>query len=535
MMRMNMKAKNWLTAWFVLVILMFTAIGTCVYRVDPFFHYHKPDTSKYFYTIDNQRSQNDGIEKHFDYDAIITGSSMTQNFKSSEMDEIFGCNSIKVPFSGASFKEINDNIATALKANPKVTTVIRGLDVARLADSADSMRMDLGEYPTYLYDNNPFNDVNYLLNKDVVFGRVYPMVKGAAKGDEPGITSFDQYSRWQENHTYGINSVKEASPDAFPEERTGEVAHLSEEEKETIKESITLNMTDLADQHPEVTFYYFFTPYGAASWRKQVYIGNIEKRLEIIKYVAELLLPHENIRLYSYTDRYDITTDLNNYRDQTHYACWVNSLMLKWMHEDVGRLTLDNYEEVLTKDMEFYKSFDYEALESQDDYEADNYAGALLNQELTGAEPMDVLNSDKASAEFSCATELQENGKVSAVSCVGRLDKEPGEDGLGAYLLEKEYIGMKVVLSLEEGHNYLSFYGQKASESACGIIYIYGSEGQILDKINASSGEGDFDRHHYVVDLSAYEGDITVLFNGGSPDNTGAEDAEYLFSDIVLY
>ena len=118
---------------------------------------------------------------------------------------------------------------------------------------------------------------------------------------------------------------------------------------------------------------------------------------------------------------------------------------------------------------------------------------------------------------------------------MGRLDKEQGEDGLGAYLLEKEYIGMKVVLSLEEGHNYLSFYGQKASESACGIIYIYGSEGQILDKINASSGEGDFDRHHYVVDLSAYEGDITVLFNGGSPDNTGAEDAEYLFSDIVLY
>ena len=71
-----------------------------VYKIDPFFHYHKPDTEKYFYELNNQRSQNDGVMKRFDYDALITGSSMSAYFRTSELDELFGTDSIKVTFNG---------------------------------------------------------------------------------------------------------------------------------------------------------------------------------------------------------------------------------------------------------------------------------------------------------------------------------------------------------------------------------------------------------------------------------------------------
>lgn len=79
-------------------------IGAWVYHIDPFFHYHKPYTNGYYYTLNNQRSQNNGICKHFDYNALITGTSMTENFMTSEMDAIFGTNSVKVPFSEAPTK-----------------------------------------------------------------------------------------------------------------------------------------------------------------------------------------------------------------------------------------------------------------------------------------------------------------------------------------------------------------------------------------------------------------------------------------------
>ena len=203
-----MKAKTWIVGWLILVLTALSLIAGLVYKIDPYFHYHKPNTDNYYYILNNQRSQNNGISKHFDYDALITGTSMTENFKTSEMDEIFGTNSIKVSYSGGSYKEINDNLIIALKSNPNLKTIVRCLDYGKILDDKDLMRRDLGTYPTYLYDNNPFNDVKYLFNKDVIFDRAYAMtIQNDEGGFKPGITSFDDYSRWQHQHTFGINTV----------------------------------------------------------------------------------------------------------------------------------------------------------------------------------------------------------------------------------------------------------------------------------------------------------------------------------------
>ena len=63
-----MKAKTWLISWLIIVISVLSILSALVYKVDPFFHYHMPDTDNYYYEINNQRSQNDGIIRHFVYD-----------------------------------------------------------------------------------------------------------------------------------------------------------------------------------------------------------------------------------------------------------------------------------------------------------------------------------------------------------------------------------------------------------------------------------------------------------------------------------
>lgn len=153
---MKSNAKIWITGYLILVLSALALAGIWVIRVDPFFHYHQPNTKGYYYRLNNQRSQNNGILKHFDYNAVITGTSMTENFKTSEMDKLFGTNSVKVPYSGGSYKEINDSLKHALSNNPALKTILRGLDMSRFLDDKDDMRYDLGEYPVYLYDNNPF-------------------------------------------------------------------------------------------------------------------------------------------------------------------------------------------------------------------------------------------------------------------------------------------------------------------------------------------------------------------------------------------
>lgn len=377
-----MKPRSLLIGWLILIIIALGAIGVKVYEVDPYFHYHKPNLEKYFYSLNNQRSQNDGITKHFDYDALITGTSMTENFKTSEMDKIFDVNSIKVPYSGGSYKEINDNLIVALKYNPKLKTIVRGVDMGKFFDDSNAIRTDLGTYPTYLYDSNPFNDVKYLFNRDVLWGRVYQMMVENDKPDfKPGITAFDDYSRWEypDADTFGKNTV---CPDGITEPIKVEAIHLTDLEKKTIKNNVKKNITSLADNYPNVSFYYFFPPYSAIWWRSLVANGTIDKQIEAEKYIIELILEHPNIRLYSFNNRADITTNLNNYKDDLHYGPWVNSLMLKWMHDGDYLLTKENYANYLEKEYTFYSTFTYCSINAQDDYECDFYAAALLNEEL---------------------------------------------------------------------------------------------------------------------------------------------------------
>lgn len=362
-MKSNTASKIWIILYMVFVLGALGYIGKMVVRVDPFFHYHKPLVEDYSYDLNNQRSQNDGITKHFDYDALITGTSMTENFKTSELDDLFNTHSIKVPYSGSTFKEINDNVVNAIEHNEKLKYVVRGLDMGKFTDDKDAIRLDLGKYPTYLYDDNIFNDVNYIFNRNVIFDRVYPMT---AENDEkdfsPGITSFDAYSNWMGSYKFGLEFV---CPDGVPETVAGKSVHLTEAERERVLVNTKQNITDVAEKNPEITFYYFFPPYSAVWWQELVRSGTIYKQTEAERVVIEELIKYDNIKVFSFNNQKDITTDINNYKDKLHYGEWINSLMLKYMYEGKCQLTKDNYEEYLKEELDFYLSFDYNMLNNQ--------------------------------------------------------------------------------------------------------------------------------------------------------------------------
>lgn len=145
------------------------------------------------YPLDGARERyfNDGIVKHFDYDALITGTSMTENFRASECDALFGVNSIKVPFSGGSVTELSDTIRSALQKNPNLKLVICSIDELRLYQEQGYKQYDC---PEYLYDNNYFNDVNYLLNKSILFRYSLAALEYTQEGH--ASTTFDEYGFW---------------------------------------------------------------------------------------------------------------------------------------------------------------------------------------------------------------------------------------------------------------------------------------------------------------------------------------------------
>ena len=351
-----MTAKKWCIGFFIEFFILLTGVLLIAIFVDPYFHYHKP-VSHMFYSLNNERSQNDGIIKQFDYDTIITGTSMAQNFRTSEFNEVFGADAIKVCFSGGSYKEINDNIKKAFESGHDVKYVLRCLDYNRIISDKDKMRFDLGEYPIYLYDQNPFNDVNYILNKEIIYNICLPMLTDSyLEGKDGGITSFDEYNNWSDDEVFGAESVLGERKEFV---KAKEENTFTEEDYKTVKENIKQNVTDLAEEHPETTFYYFFSPYSIAYWGGLYESGDLNRQLKAETIAIEEMLKYSNIKLYSFNNQWDITTNLDNYTDANHYGEWINTEIIHMIHNGIGQLTEENYRQYIANEHKFYSEYNY--------------------------------------------------------------------------------------------------------------------------------------------------------------------------------
>ena len=64
--------KRWLIALLVVFVILSGVMSSVIIVIDPYFHYHGP-LEGYYYNLDNERSQNDGIIRHFDYTGMIIG------------------------------------------------------------------------------------------------------------------------------------------------------------------------------------------------------------------------------------------------------------------------------------------------------------------------------------------------------------------------------------------------------------------------------------------------------------------------------
>lgn len=352
-----MTFKKWAISFLALLLAALTLLGAVTVVIDPFFHYHAP-LSGLQYRIFYQRYQNDGIVKHFDYDALITGNSMCENFKTSQLDALFGTNAIKVPFSGASSKELDLNNRTAIKYNPGIRMIVMGLDYDNLVSDKDAMSYDASDYPSFLYDSNPFNDVKYLFNKSI-FKYSLDVLSYTRSGQT--TTSFDEYSFWDSpgEAVYGQDAILMTyeRPDA-----SNTVVQPDEAALALLRGNLTQNILETAQANPQIDFYLFIPPFSMYYWDKQQRLGLLEYRFAVEREAITLLLSCDNIRLFSFTDEFDLVQSFDRYKDYIHYDSGVNSWILECFAAGEHELTRGNYEAYLSRVHDFYTGYDYDAL-----------------------------------------------------------------------------------------------------------------------------------------------------------------------------
>ncbi|MCR5675589.1 MAG: hypothetical protein K6G16_07770 [Lachnospiraceae bacterium] len=351
-------ASIWVKRFLVSTAVVLAVVCAATAILDPFFHYHAP-LNGFFYTLSDQRCQNDGITKHFSYDAVITGTSMAENFRASEFDGLFRTTSIKVPYPGGTFREIGDNLRTAFRTHDGIRYVLRGLDYSHLTEDPMLLRTDMGEYPSYLYDRNPFNDVEYLCNRSAFLEYILPMLARRMRGVAGGVTDFDSYS-YSGASAYGaeiaLGDRRSFSPDR------NEHSGLTDEERETVRENIRRNVTSIAEENPDTSFLYFFTPYSVIWYGALLEEGRFGKQLEAERIAAEEMFALPNIRVFSFSADASVTTDLSHYKDPGHYSPEISSLILNRIAAGENELTPQDLEDYLTAEDSLYRSFDYDSL-----------------------------------------------------------------------------------------------------------------------------------------------------------------------------
>lgn len=339
-------AKKFIRNFFMIIgfLLLFCVLSVVLF--DPFFQYHKPLPGLKAVLTDKEY-QCVGSLKNFDYDSVIAGSSVSENYNNRWFNEGFDCVSIKAIRSYGATADLCFLLDIAFRDHD-IKYVFYNLDPSAL--SADPVTtFESTGCPVYLYDDNYLNDVEYLLNKDVLFEKIPYLIAQSLMGDYDEGNSYN-WAQWKAFNSdmilglyirkLSIDDMKEA--DYYQQQLDGNIALLVSE----------------IESHPETVFKISIPPYSMLWWDNIYRNGDTESYLYNMESAMEKLLMYDNVELYYFLNDREIVTDLENYMDLLHFSPEINRYICNAMIEGSHKVTKENYRQVI----EDSRSFSYEVV-----------------------------------------------------------------------------------------------------------------------------------------------------------------------------
>ena len=337
----KMSSKKFIKRLIITVLILIFTVGAVVYVFDPFYHYHKPWLGLKE-VLNDKEYQCIGTLRHFDYDTLLVGSSVMENNNNAWYDEAYGVKSIKAIRSYGATADLCYLMDEAYESHD-IKYVFYNIDPSSLSADAETTYESTG-CPMYLYDHNPFNDVQYLFNKDVLFEKIPYMIANSYLGDYDEGLSYN-WAKWK---TFDIQMALGLYY------RPIDVVEMQDETiySDKLSANIALLTKEVAD-HPETQFMFFYPAYSMLWWDGVYRTGERDAYIYCEKEMTKALLQYDNVRIFCFQNEPDVITNLYNYMDSIHFSPEINKLMLDQMIKGEYEMTLDNYEEVLDGVKEF--------------------------------------------------------------------------------------------------------------------------------------------------------------------------------------
>ena len=349
----KMQAKRWLAGFLGIFLAGLAGCMALVIWVDPFFQYHKP-LAWFPYLVDNQVNQNPGLAKHMDYDGILIGSSMTASFNTDWFEELMGMKTQKLSYNGSYPKDLSNIMQLVFDAKgDQVKAVYMAVDQSTFSADPEETKFPVTDY---LYDDNVFNDVPYLLNKDVLLDYILrPLADRKDASDWAEL-----YKPWWTDEYYNKANVLMYYEAA--EEKQEEEALAADYFKDAVEENLQKNILPYIEAHPETEFYIFYPPYSILFWNDVTREKELEAVIGRLEYMTERLLNYENVHVFNFLGKEDIICNLNNYADYMHYHKNVCRYITECFATGENELHPENYGQAFDEIRTLAMSYDYPAI-----------------------------------------------------------------------------------------------------------------------------------------------------------------------------
>lgn len=341
-----MKSQKKLLHLLAGVVLFLGGAALLVYLTDPFFHYHEPWFGLKV-VEDEKEYQVPGMLKNFEYDSVLAGSSVVMSINTDTLDERFSCQTVKAVGGSASAPLLDYYLDIAFD-NHEIKYVFYGMDVFSFYNKPD-MQV-ISEDVEFLVNDDPFDDVKYLWNMDVIGTKI------------PDMINVSKDLSYEEGLLYQVNRDAKLGPEKVLEKHYPGVGAVQEMKPITYQEEyVTENMNRLEErvkENPDTQFLFLIPPYNIVWWDDAYEKGLLDTYLYTMEQCMERLLPYENVRFYK-TDFNEASTitDMYQYMDYIHGGTMVTERMAQQVGTPEEEITLADYKDEIEKLREVFAVF----------------------------------------------------------------------------------------------------------------------------------------------------------------------------------
>ena len=349
------------------ILCLFLIFALMAFFFDPLHIFTIPDDKEHALYSTDQRLQNAGYIRTFDFDSVIIGNSHMENLSHRKTAEYLPGKWFNLSMSGSRNNERKIVLEKVFREKElkQVLLLLTGDLDFRSTEGFD-----------ILYDRNPLNDIfiyfNQMYSKCFVKHTINTLLKTSFDDNCFGHKlNIDEHNAWiyNPNHNSRIGGIEKWAQHYQNGQLIGTYQDvnnrylvearplkiLSQTTNKEIEKNISDNIVSFVKAHPKTVFYCYAQPYF-----KLYYALDLRNKggqaTEIyslfLRAAAKVASKYSNFKLYGF-DNLAFASDVKNYKDISHFSREMNYQLLEYIKEGQYVLDENNIDEYIELIMKF--------------------------------------------------------------------------------------------------------------------------------------------------------------------------------------